>query len=86
MSIYPPNQTTPKSGNYVWNWLGSSIKKFAQALSPYISGGSGDKLVAGTKELTLDDGGSLSLNTGTLYISADNGILLQVNPQVQMLL
>lgn len=39
MSIYPPNTTTPKSGNYVWNWLGSSLKKFAAALSPYMGGG-----------------------------------------------
>ena len=38
MSIYPPNTTTPKSGsgNYLWNWLGSSLKKFGAALSPFI--------------------------------------------------
>lgn len=41
MAIYPPNQTTPAkgSGNYVWNWLGSSLKKFAAALQPYLGGG-----------------------------------------------
>lgn len=39
MSTYPPNQTTPKSGNYLWNWLGSPLKKFAAALSPYMGGG-----------------------------------------------
>lgn len=41
MSIYPPNNTTPKSpsGNYLWNWLGSPLKKFAAALSPYMGGG-----------------------------------------------
>lgn len=37
--IYPSNQTTPKSGNYLWNWLGSPLKKFAAALSPYMGGG-----------------------------------------------
>lgn len=41
MAIYPPNQTTPAkgSGNYLWNWLGSSLKKFGAAISPYITGG-----------------------------------------------
>lgn len=39
MSTYPPNQTTPKSGNYLWNWLGSPLKKFAAALAPYLGGG-----------------------------------------------
>lgn len=44
MSIYPPNNTTPKSpsGNYLWNWLGSPLKKFAAALAPYLGGGGGD--------------------------------------------
>lgn len=36
MSVYPPNTTTPKSGNYVWNWLGTSLKKFAEVLSTYL--------------------------------------------------
>lgn len=45
MATYPPNQTTPAkgSGNYLWNWLGSSLKKFGAAISPYITGGSGYK-------------------------------------------
>lgn len=44
MATYPPNQTTPAkgSGNYLWNWLGSSLKKFGQAISPYITGGGGE--------------------------------------------
>lgn len=44
MSTYPPNNTTPKSpsGSYLWNWLGSPLKKFAAALAPYLGGGGGD--------------------------------------------
>ena len=38
--IYPANTTPPKKGlNYVWNWLGSSLKSFATALSPYLTSG-----------------------------------------------
>jgi len=71
MATYPPNQTTPVkgSGNYLWNWLGTPLKKFAEALQPYI-GGSSDKLVADTTELTLNSSGNLSLNTGNLAISS----------------
>lgn len=38
MSTYPPNTTNPKKGSdkYLWNWLSSSLKKFAQALCPYL--------------------------------------------------
>ena len=40
MAIYLPNTTTPKKGlNYVWSWLGSSLKNFAAALQPYLGGG-----------------------------------------------
>ena len=39
MSTYPPNTTPPKKGlNYVWNFLGSSLKTFANALRPYLGG------------------------------------------------
>lgn len=46
MSIYPPNTTVPKKGSdgYLWNWLGSPLKKFAAALSPYITGESSYKV------------------------------------------
>lgn len=37
MAIYPPNNTRPQRGlNYVWNFLSSSMRTFAQALCPYI--------------------------------------------------
>ena len=41
MATYPFNQTTPKKGSdgYLWNWLGSPLKKFGAAISPYVTGG-----------------------------------------------
>lgn len=37
MSIYPPNTTLPKKGlNYLWNYLGTSLKAFAGVLKPYL--------------------------------------------------
>jgi len=37
MAIYPPNTTPPQKGlNYVWNFLGSTLKNLASALEPYM--------------------------------------------------
>jgi hypothetical protein len=36
----PPTIYKPGKLNYLWNYLGSSLKSFAAALSPYISSGS----------------------------------------------
>jgi hypothetical protein len=86
MATYPPNQTTPVkgSGNYLWNWLGTPLKKFAEALQPYI-GGSSDKLVAGSKELTLNSSGDLTLNSGDLrIISPDLDVILQAQDDVRL--
>jgi len=35
----PPTIYKPGKLNYLWNYLGSSLKSFAAALSPYINGG-----------------------------------------------
>jgi hypothetical protein len=80
MATYPSNQTTPVkgSGNYLWNWLGTPLKKFAEALQPYVGGG--DKLVAGSRELTLNSSGQLTLNNGNLTIISPN---LDVRLQAQ---
>jgi uncharacterized protein (DUF2345 family) len=85
MATYPPNQTTPVkgSGNYLWNWLGTPLKKFAEALQPYVGGG--DKLVAGSKELTLDSSGQLTLNSGNLtIISPDLDVRLQAQDDISI--
>lgn len=84
MATYPPNQTTPGkgSGNYLWNWLGTPLKKFAEALQPYVGG---DKLVAGSKELTLNSSGDLTLNSGNLrIISPDLDVRLQAKDDVRL--
>lgn len=92
MATYPPNQTTPGkgSGNYLWNWLGTPLKKFAEALQPYVGG---DKLVAGSKELTLNSSGNLTLNSGDLRIispdldvilTAQNNIALEAQNQINI--
>lgn len=84
MATYPPNQTTPVkgSGNYLWNWLGTPLKKFAEALQPYVGG---DKLVAGSKELTLNSSGDLTLNSGNLrIISPDLDVILQAQDDVRL--
>lgn len=84
MATYPPNQTTPVkgSGNYLWNWLGTPLKKFAEALQPYVGG---DKLVAGSKELTLNSSGDLTLNSGDLrIISPDLDVRLQAQDDVDL--
>ena len=36
----PPTIYKPGKLNYLWNYLGSSLKSFAAALSPYLGGGS----------------------------------------------
>lgn len=43
MATYPPNTTVPKKGSdgYLWNWLGTPLRKFAAALSPYMGTGGG---------------------------------------------
>jgi hypothetical protein len=43
MSIYFKNTNKPRNGfnNYLWSWLNSSLKNFAEELSPYIPGGGG---------------------------------------------
>lgn len=64
MATYPFNQTTPKKGSdgYLWNWLGSPLKKFAQAIQPYISGGGGG---GGVTEVTYPELQTL-ISGGTL--------------------
>ena len=58
--IYPANTTSPKKGlNYVWSWLGSSLKSFAAALSPYMSGGGGVVETTYPEVMTLMSSGSL---------------------------
>lgn len=66
---------------YVWSYTGKTIKQFAQALSPYMEGGSGNKLVSGTTELTMDSSGDITLNTGDLTIQTDpiNGDDIRIN-------
>lgn len=56
--------------NRVWNYISSSLQDFANVLSPYMGGG--NNLKAGTKELTLDDTGTMTLNTGDLTITTDS--------------
>jgi hypothetical protein len=65
--------------NRVWNYISATLQEFANVLSPYIGGGT--NLKAGTKELTLDDTGSLILNTGDLTIATDpnNGDDIVIN-------
>lgn len=58
------------SFNRVWNYLSSPIQEFANVLSLYIGGGS--KLKSATRELTLDDSGVLTMNTGDLTIATDS--------------
>ena len=87
MATYPPNQTTPSkgSGNYLWNWLGTPLKKFAEALQSYISVSS-DKLVAGSRELTLDNLGELAINSGNLTIVSPNlDVRLEAGDDVRLL-
>ncbi len=70
----PP--TIYKSGklNYVWNYLGKSLKDFAAILSPYMTGG-GSSLVAGDREVTLTDNAGdaeLTFNPGTAVIQTSS--------------
>ena len=83
--------------NYVWNYLGSSLKAFAAALSPYVGG---DKLTAGTREvvltddfgtaqLTFDEGTAVIKTTGSgsdLYISTLTGddIILESGDDIRL--
>lgn len=67
----PP--TIYKSGklNYVWNYLGKTLKDFATVLAPYLPGGGGTSLVAGDREVTLTDNAGdaeLTFNPGTAVI------------------
>lgn len=39
----PPTIYKPGKLNYLWNYLGSSLKSFAAALSPYLGGDNGVK-------------------------------------------
>ena len=70
----PP--TIYKSGklNYVWNYLGKSLKDFAAMLSPYMTGG-GSSLTAGTREVILTDNAGdaeLTFNPGTAVIQTSS--------------
>lgn len=79
MSTYPPNQTTPKSGNYLWNWLGSPLKKFAAALAPYLGGG-GD---SGYSYTEINISSAELLNPGTLPDATTGKVLLPALPTGQ---
>lgn len=74
MSTYPPNNTTPKSpsGSYLWNWLGSPLKKFAAALAPYLGGGGGDGYTY--KEVNISS--AELINPPLFPQTSTNGILL----------
>lgn len=88
MATYPPNQTTPAKGSngYLWNWLGTSLKKFAAALAPYLNitteltvtnvGGSGPATydpLTGELNIPVYAGGSNSLTTNNIIYVAKNG-------------
>jgi hypothetical protein len=74
----PPTIYKPGKLNYVWNYLGKTLKEFSEALTTYSSG---SKLSAGTRELVLNDTGLLLLNTGDLTIATDpiNGDDILIN-------
>jgi hypothetical protein len=59
------------SKNYVFNWLGKTLKDFAEALSPYLTNIGSDKLVAGTKEVVLTD----NAGDATLTFSSGNAVI-----------
>lgn len=61
----PPKIYKPGRLNYVWNYLGKTLKEFAAALSPYLSGGGtvdaeGNLIVAdsSTDTVAVPNGGS----------------------------
>jgi len=59
------------SKNYVFNWLGKTLKDFAEALSPYLTNVGSDKLVAGTKEVVLTD----NAGDATLTFSSGDAVI-----------
>lgn len=85
MATYPPNQTTPTrgSGNYVWNWLGSSLKKFAAALQPYLGGGGISDPVNITSAALANLGKNNSLVPGQTYRVTDYQSVNWLNGQEQ---
>jgi len=82
MAIYPPNTTPPQRGlNYVWNFLGSSLKTLANALKPYLGGKSYVALltqtgtnapVATVLENTLGDLSYTYFSPGLYYITSNS--------------
>lgn len=72
MATYPPNNTIPRKGsdNYLWNWLGAPLKRFAEALSPYIGGGISDPINITSADLA-DLGKNNSLVPGQTYRVTD---------------
>ncbi len=78
----PPTIYKPGRLNSVWNYLGSSLKSFANALSPYISGGGGSTPSGPNRSVQYNDNGSLggdadlkyevgpSVVTGLTYVSS----------------
>jgi hypothetical protein len=64
------------SKNYVFNWLGKTLKDFAEALSPYLTNIGSDKLVAGTKEVVLTD----NAGDATLTFSPGNAVIQTSSP------
>lgn len=85
MATYPPNQTTPArgSGNYVWNWLSSPLKKFAAALQPYLGGGGISDPVNITSAALANLGKNNSLVPGQTYRVTDYQSVNWLNGQDQ---
>ncbi len=70
MAIYPPNTTPPQKGlNYVWNFLGSSLKTLATALQPYLGGGGSS--LSGTNYVFVSANGT-PIENGNELIAAYN--------------
>ena len=61
----PPTIYKPGRLNSVWNYLGSSLKSFANALSPYIGGGATPS--GPNRSVQYNDNGSLGGDADLKY-------------------
>lgn len=85
MATYPPNTITPKKGSdgYLWNWLGSPLKKFAAALQPYIGGGGISDPINITSAALANLGKNNSLVPGQTYRVTDYQSVNWLNGQIE---
>lgn len=75
----PPTIYKPGKLNYVWNYLGKTLKDFAAALSPYLSSGGGTVDAEGNLIVADSSNDTVAVANGATHQIPDFSGMLIVN-------